>query len=395
MELKSIVSTADSSVASPLRSFPTNSHDTALCVIPPPSQCGAIDRLRQLYDKAYGIWPPHINLIYPFVAPDQLPRAQQQIQSCLHDKLESRKPFLTTLNQAGLFKQRKNSNIFLHEDRTGCSSLESVRSLSLQALGQPVTPSSLHLTIGQSENDTTSSGEFLLAKAQLLPNLCFRFSTLAILIREPSTGTNAPSHMRLWGMVEFAASDGIWRPRIIDPRISSKIATPSCIQAEQVTFYEPHHLEATSVNYDAQLGSTFYHDEDEDTWKILTNTKQNKVTTTNLSVSSYNALIGSEYPQERDRDPLLIRNILSDAAMADVIVLQEISDEFLSYLLNDSEVQRRYPFTSHGPPSQPDIEPLPNLRNIVILSRYSFRWKLLPFRRRQVFSYSTLRRFKY
>lgn len=110
--------------------------------------------------------------------------------------------------------------------------------------------------------------------------------------------------------------------------------------------------------------------------------EQDYTSTRNLSVSSYNVLVDSEYPPTRDRDACLLRNILADAATADILVLQEMSDDFLSYILDDSDVREKYPFTTHGPPEQADLGPLPSLRNIVMLSRWPFTWNFVPFQRR-------------
>lgn len=104
-------------------------------------------------------------------------------------------------------------------------------------------------------------------------------------------------------------------------------------------------------------GPTYCYDNDSDTWIIFTDVGFKIPDSSKISISSYNVLIETEYPPERDREPLLVRNVLSDAAMADILVLQEASDDFLSYLLSDTEVRQRYPFTSHGPPDQPDIGP--------------------------------------
>ncbi|KAI1028896.1 hypothetical protein LB503_002360 [Fusarium chuoi] len=57
-----------------------DSHETALCVIPPRGLWPSVDRLRSLYDKAYSAWPPHINLIYPFVQPEVLGNAAQALE---------------------------------------------------------------------------------------------------------------------------------------------------------------------------------------------------------------------------------------------------------------------------------------------------------------------------
>ena len=131
-----------------------------------------------------------------------------------------------------------------------------------------------------------------------------------------------------------------------------------------------------------QAGSAYCFDADEYKWSICMDEDNSEYEVENLTVSSYNVLIDTEYPPTHDRDPSLVKTILSDSAMADILVLQEVSDDFLSYLLGDSEIQRRYPFASHGPPHQSDIGPLPSLRNIVILSRYAFSWKSVPFHRK-------------
>ena len=65
------------------RRLAVGSYQTALCLIPDARLCGDIDRVRALYDKAYDKWPPHINVIYPFVAVDDLLEAVDLIRSKL------------------------------------------------------------------------------------------------------------------------------------------------------------------------------------------------------------------------------------------------------------------------------------------------------------------------
>lgn len=367
-----------------LEPLSTTSHETALCIIPPSSHCDHIDRLRELYDKAYGRWPPHVNLIYPFVAPDNLPRAQQQIQQFLNERLDWSKPVTVELGQAGHFEQRNNSTIFLCENRTNLtSSVASLRAMALQALGQDPSSSNLHLTVGQSEDNTESAREFLLAKTRLLPVLKFRIGALAILIRERAPGLNYVHPMRLWGIIDMCPSIDVWKPHTPEYWIRSNTFNSSipCIE-ESDNDVELDHKEDKVFSREVQPGVTFYFNLEQDQWATYTEEETDQIAATSITVSSYNVLIDSKYPPARDRDPLLVRTILSDSGMADILVLQEVSDDFLSYLLGDSEIQRRYPFTSHGPPSQPEIGPLPSLRNIVILSSYAFSWKLVPFHRR-------------
>src|ERR1700738_426166 len=59
------------------------SYQTALCVLPPKEIRERIDTLRSTCDKAYGKWPAHINVVYPFVKIEDLPRAAELIRSRL------------------------------------------------------------------------------------------------------------------------------------------------------------------------------------------------------------------------------------------------------------------------------------------------------------------------
>lgn len=360
-------------------SLSITSHDTALCVIPPNTVCGNIDQLRELYDKAYELWPPHVNLIYPFVATESLPRAQERIQAHLKSHIDSSEPQIVSLDEAGLFRNRKTDTIFLRESQdltTSC--LVSLRSLALQALGQNPSACNLHLTIGQPEDKTMSSRDFLLAKAELLPRLDFQIGALAILIRERIAGPESPCRMRLWGTISVADSMDAWRPTTPEYWIHRIAPSISAVPPEE----DDNGHGNVKITPLAREGLTYCYDSQSDKWAVCNDVDQNEEDAITVTVASYNVLIGSEYPPARDRDTLLVRTVLSDSAMADILVLQEVSDDFLSYMLNDAEIQRRYPYTSHAPPNQPDIGPLPSLRNLVVLSRWAFHWKYLPFHRR-------------
>jgi endonuclease/exonuclease/phosphatase family metal-dependent hydrolase len=360
-------------------SLSTTSHDTALCVIPPNTLCGNIDQLRELYDKAYELWPPHINLIYPFVAPESLPRAQEQIQAHFKNLLDLSEPKTVSLDEAGLFRNRKTDTIFLRESQDPSTShLVSLRFLALQALGQSPSSCNLHLTIGQPEDKTLSARDFLLAKAELLPRLDFQIGALAILIRERTAGPESPCRMRLWGTIEVTDSKDAWRPVTPEYWICPTVPNVSDVPLEE-SHEDDSHMESKAL---VREGLTYYYSSRLNGWTVCSEAKQNNEDATMVTVASYNVLIDSEYPPARDRETLLLRTMLSDSAMADILVLQEVSDDFLSYLLNDAEIQRRYPYTSHAPPSQADIGPLPSLRNIVVLSRWAFSWRFVPFHRR-------------
>lgn len=360
--------------------IPVTSYETALCILPPAWKCEHVDSLRELYDKAYGRWPAHINLIYPFVAPEQLPQAQQQIQAQIQRNLDPNTKRHITLDSPALFRQRHNSTAILQESRESSDgTLEALRSLALQALGHKPTKHNLHLTVGQTEDNSMASLGFLISKVQLLPSLDFEIGSLAILIRE-RTGQHNATQMRLWGLINGLSPMGEWAAPISEYWIKD----PSIfVDEEQEDDGEDEFSASTpSFNRNVQSGKTFKFYQIYGTWKLVQDALISKIPSDSLTVASYNCLVDSEYPPARDRDPLLISTLLSQSSEADVLVLQEISDDFLSSLLNDAEIRMRYPFTSHGPPSQSDIGPLPSMRNVVVLSKWSFRWEMVPFHRR-------------
>ncbi|KAF2122011.1 hypothetical protein BDV96DRAFT_562792 [Lophiotrema nucula] len=361
-------------------SIATTSYETALCIIPPQHQCQHIDNLRSLYDKGYSKWPPHINLLYPFVAPEQLPGAKEKIESALAS-LPYQQSLDVTLDTAGCFKHKASYTIWIGEsDDSG--SLENLRLSTLKALGHRSTRCNFHLTIGQSEDASESAREFLLSKARLIPGLKFPTERLAILVRERIPGADSSANrMRLWGTVNI-------------PKQSATVISPLSefwIEQGGKTVDSDSDSEADEANgpttvpvfsRQIQPGTTYTFNPATQSWKQWVHSGSAAPVPASLTVSSYNVLIDSEYPPARDRDPHVRDAILSQAALADILVLQEVSDDFLSYLLTDPELQECYPFTSHGPPEQVDIGPLPSLRNVVVLSKWSFSWEFVPFHRR-------------
>jgi endonuclease/exonuclease/phosphatase family metal-dependent hydrolase len=359
----------------------TVSYDTALCVLPPVEQCEHVDSLRELYDKSFGRWPAHVNLVYPFVATECLPQAQQQIQAHFDKNINADTTRKVKLDSAALFKQRHNSTAIVQESPASSGrNLETLRSLALQALGRKSTPHNFHLTIGQTEDNSMSSLELLLSKTRYLPAINFEIGSLAILIRERTPGEQSANRMRLWGVIELAPSWAASTSTISEYWLKD---TPTISTSEDQDDDEDGcSMSPTAFSRAAQPGKTFFFDQKKNKWVVTATTNQDNSEPSSLTVSSYNVLVDSEYPPERDRDPLLISTLLSSSAKADILVLQEVSDDFLATLLENANVQSEYPFTSHAPPTQSDIGPLPSLRNIVILSKYPFRWELVPFHRR-------------
>jgi endonuclease/exonuclease/phosphatase family metal-dependent hydrolase/2'-5' RNA ligase len=365
-----------------------SSYDTALCVIPPAHLVADIDRLRGLYDKAFGKWPAHINLIYPFVAVESLPQALAVIRTTLSTVNPSRRPDRVSvrLNQSDYFAHRRSCTVFVTESGVDkdiqSTALSELRDTLWRAFGKPNDNYRLHLTIGQSDTQDDSLRQYLLDKAALLPPVEWLVEELVVLVRERQVRPNSQSNRMVdWGSISLSHDFPIsmWNPGASSSSASVDRTRPPLLINSK---------DAGDVN-NAQIisipGKTYQFSNTTQRWEpfdVSNFTDEEGQTESSFTISTYNVLTDSPYPPPKDRFEILARTITADDAVADVLVLQEVSDDFLSFLLNQNDLQTRYPFTSHGPSTQDSIGPLASLRNIVILSRLSFSWEWLPFEKK-------------
>ncbi|KAK4204144.1 hypothetical protein QBC40DRAFT_312312 [Triangularia verruculosa] len=353
--------------------FSLNSHDTALAILAREDHWPTLNRIRSLYDAASHKWPPHINLLYPFCPPSSLTAASQILSSILSTRQSTPNPFGISLTQPGHFPRRNESVCFLttpyHEQIQHLKDLVHDLQQGFEERGVEVKnkrPFAMHLTMGQAAGEVNGKEwENLMGKLELMPEMHFRVedSVLVILKREDGK-------MRLWGTVDVHTGE-------LNILESTKGFDQQFLgEAQEEKGYR-----------DALMsGKTVYWDEEMRIWGVAQDDDYDLddegTGRQSLTVASYNVLAEFDYPQKEDRYPLLVRNILSDNAEADVLVLQEVTDGFLSFLLGDDGVRDRFPYCSHGPPSQPDMEPLPNFLNMVVLSKIAFDWESVSFQRK-------------
>lgn len=92
-------------------------YKTALALLPPSSITPPIEAVRHVHDKNYRRWPPHINLIYPFLASpletsdSTTPRLSQSIRARIEKACSGIQPFQVALNanSPGTFSHSKTS----------------------------------------------------------------------------------------------------------------------------------------------------------------------------------------------------------------------------------------------------------------------------------------------
>lgn len=344
--------------------FSAPSHDTALCIIPPQRLWPAINRLRSLNDKAYGKWPPHINLVYPFVHPEVVANAADIL---LQLDLSSLVPSQVSITDADAFVRDKGNTLYLKPDATTASDLHGLVSKVRSALGwQSQSSYTPHLTVGQTEDADSSTHQFLLHKARLLAPMSWDGSQLAIMVRDATPD----------------AADGLRRMKIwkcID--IKSKALVSLTLTQDEVLTVDKNDHSQTSTAYSQPA---YHFDPNVKGWKTFDSfsIEPSPAVPTDLIIASYNVLSEFNWPPDTSRNSTLISNLLSRRAEADILVLEEVSDHFLPALLGDAEFCAKYPYSTHGPPDQPEIGPLPSLLNIVILSKFPLSWEYLPLHRR-------------
>lgn len=349
-------------------------NDTALCIIPPKECWASIDRLRSLYDKAYEKWPPHINVVYPFVHPGALHRATELISLHLSNMGTSvyNGSLPVSLQAAGVFTHRHSNTVFIHDSKTDSTSqLNHIRQCIFDALGGKGDKHRMHMTIGQTDDINSAPHKFLLQKAGFIPPIQWDVVELAVLVRDTTQLHGQSSRqMKLWGTISlkdlkvYPVSIPTFLPRTLPMATRSGDAymlhedgcqnLPPLRFSEVTRMWEPYHFSA--VDNEEDNAETF-------------------------KVATYNVLAEFHHPPSHTRYPFLIKNLLEASALADVLVLQEVTDDFLCYLLNDSDIRNKYPFVSNGPPDQLDIDPLPSHLTVVVMSQWSFTWNWLSFRR--------------
>lgn len=344
--------------------FGAPSHDTALCIIPPQSLWPAINRLRSLNDKAYAKWPPHINLVYPFVRPEVLEEAANVLsQIDISDLL----PLHICIADADAFVHDKHNTLFLKPDPKSGGDLHALVNKVHSTLGwQPRSGFQAHMTVGQTEDSESDTHKFLLHKARLLAPISWDVSQLAIMVRDPTPEpTDGLRRMKVWKCLD----------------IDSKSLVDLKLPHDEVMLLDKNDHSQASKAYPQPA---YHFDSLSKHWTQIEEESNpaEVVVLDRLIVASYNVLSEFIWPPDTSRNSTLIANLLSRRAEADILILQEVSDHFLPELLRNEEFCKKYPYSTHGSPDQPDIGPLPSLLNIMILSKFPIRWEYLPLQRR-------------
>lgn len=147
-------------------------HKAALAILPPSSIISPIEAVRRIHDRHFERWPPHINLLYPFLA-----RETEGIQSHLHAEsndafsppskddihlrirraVKSIKPFDVALSAdpAGVFSHTKRSKtVWLGPSTERVQQLQAALQAEFAECNADQRPFTPHLSVGQARSDT-------------------------------------------------------------------------------------------------------------------------------------------------------------------------------------------------------------------------------------------------
>jgi 2'-5' RNA ligase/endonuclease/exonuclease/phosphatase family metal-dependent hydrolase/uncharacterized protein (UPF0248 family) len=313
-------------------SFQLSSSQTALALVLPDELCQGVNEFRRKHDKAYGKWPAHINILYPFIPSHRLEAALELLLKCLADDVRGK--IEINCDELGLFKHKKSGTLFLQPDEQSTDRLSKLRRSLTAALGCKESDGTHdgefrpHMTLGQSDLSQQARAS-LQIKAQDLVGLKWGSAFLTVLKRD---GPGGP--MSIVGELPFGtyASTSIKAP---------VAGWKYCFQFKD---HSGWHQSSESGN--------------------ITSNKDVLVTSINIMEEEF-------APDFAERLPIIVKTLdrlqytVNDEPR--VLCLQEVSPKTLPLILQDATIRQMYPFSTHAPTSL-----LPSTRNQITLASRPF-----------------------
>jgi 2'-5' RNA ligase/endonuclease/exonuclease/phosphatase family metal-dependent hydrolase/uncharacterized protein (UPF0248 family) len=320
------------------QNFQLSSSQTALALVLPDEISPSVNQFRKRHDKAYGKWPAHINIIYPFVPVHQLEAALTLVQKCLAE--DARGSIEVSCDDLDVFKHRKSATLFLQPDEKSTERLSKLRKVLTSALGCKESDGTHdgefrpHMTLGQSDLSSRAI-DALITKAQSLTGLKWDNAILTVLKRQVTGGP-----MVIAGELPFSKANS----------------------SDSITI-----VPATGWRH-------CFNFTDNDEWQLYQpSIKPHEIESLNVSVTSINIMedsIAPAAPHLVERLPIIIESLerLQYALSGPrVLCLQEVSPSSLSLIMNNDTIRQLYPFSTHHPNTL-----LPSLRNQITLASTPF-----------------------
>ncbi|KAH7071713.1 2'-5' RNA ligase superfamily-domain-containing protein [Paraphoma chrysanthemicola] len=139
------------------------SYKSALALLPPAHLTAPIEAVRKVHDRHFERWPPHINLLYPFLASpstttEQGDRAQlkEEIRARIQHVVKSIQPFHISMHadSAGVFSHgKKSKTVWLGPSTQSIQLLQSALQTEFAECDADQRPFKPHLSVGQAHSD--------------------------------------------------------------------------------------------------------------------------------------------------------------------------------------------------------------------------------------------------
>jgi 2'-5' RNA ligase len=139
---------------------------SALALLPPANITAPIEAVRRVHDRHFDRWPPHINLLYPFLASpsnttvhgeeNPAPRLREDIRARIQRAAKSISSFHVSLHAdtAGVFSHsRKSKTVWLGPSTQNIQTLQAALQAEFAECDADKRPFTPHLSVGQAHGD--------------------------------------------------------------------------------------------------------------------------------------------------------------------------------------------------------------------------------------------------
>lgn len=141
------------------------SHKSALALLPPSNITAPIEAVRRVHDKQFDRWPPHINLLYPFLASSSetteqgeasIPHLKEDIHTRIAKVTKNHEPFHVSLlaDPPGVFSHSKRSKtVWLGPSTQSVQQLQAALQAEFSECNADQRAFTPHLSVGQARSE--------------------------------------------------------------------------------------------------------------------------------------------------------------------------------------------------------------------------------------------------
>jgi 2'-5' RNA ligase len=216
----------------------SQTHKTALCLIPPEDVWKQIQSIRSVHDKAYPRWMPHINLVYPFAPESEFVNLKSQLESVLNQRNSFEIEF--DQNSFEYFKQKGNECTFhLRPKKTkDVVELHQIIQNCIPNYINTTRPFEAHLTLGQTT--TSRISDVLMEMKAKWKTIKFTIDRICMISREndPNDLFSIKSQVLLVGSKEDDNNEEEYSPMKIP--VVEKISTINLSSKNSLCIIPPY-----------------------------------------------------------------------------------------------------------------------------------------------------------